>query len=149
MVHFIASLFIILSFVDCAHAEASNAQCEPSYMVAPTYPSPAYRARVSGNTTIEVQVASSGTVESIIKYAGEVIFRQSSEQAAKAWVFQRSSEPQRHCKMSFDFKMMPHNTDSEDLTTRFIPPLEIEIRHEIAEPTVLRDPSSDPPRNRK
>ena len=149
MSRFVITLLALLSVTGYAQDQIYNQQCEPSYVVAPTYPKPAFRARVSGRATVEVKTTDSGVVDSIISYDGDIIFRQSSEEAAKAWMFQRSSRSTRRCKLVFVFTMMPRNTRPEDLATRFTPPFQVEIRHETAEPMVLSDPAPDSPKKRK
>jgi hypothetical protein len=143
------ALFVMLVSAGIAQNQVSDPQCVTFYTVAPTYPKPAYRARVSGRTTVEVKVVDSGAVDSVAHFDGDIIFKQSSEEAAKAWMFQRSSQPNRRCKLIFVFTMMPSGTRAEDLTTRFTPPFQVEIRHEISEPTVLSDPAPDSPQKRK
>ena len=146
MREFVMAFITLLCGVSVAQGQILNAKCEPSYVVAPRYPILAFQARVSGRVTVEVDVADSGAVDSIVRFDGDKIFQKASEEAAKAWRFQPSRKQNRRCTLIFVYVIMPKNTPSEDLTTRFVPPLQVEIRRETAEPTVLVDPAPDPPK---
>jgi TonB family protein len=148
MRRFVIALFTLLCGAGFAQDQIPNTKWEPSYVVAPRYPKLAFQARVSGRATVEVKVADSGAVDTIIRFDGDKIFQKSSEEAAKAWMFQPSSHPNRKCKLIFVYTIMPRNAPPEDLTTRFTPPFQVEIRRETTEPTVLVDPAPDPPKRK-
>ncbi len=142
------ALITLLCGAGLSQDQMSNMKWEPSYVVAPQYPKLAFQARVSGRATVEVQIAASGAVDSIVQFDGDKIFQKTSVAAARAWVFQPSSTPNRRYKLVFVYSMMPKNTGPADLTTRFMPPFAVEIRREVPEATVLVDPAPDPPKMR-
>jgi len=125
-----------------AHGE----DCGPVYVNAPRYPLLAFQARVSGRVQIEMEVQANGSIGGIGRFDGDKIFRVASESAVRAWKFQPGSE--RKCVATIVFKIMPVGTSPEELTTRFEPPLLVEVRRETAEPTVLVDPAPVPARRK-
>lgn len=121
-----------------AHAE----DCGPVYVSAPRYPFLAFQARVSGRVQIEMEVRANGSIGGLGRFDGDKIFRGASEAAARVWKFQPGSD--RKCVATIVYKIMPVGTPPEELTTRFEPPLLVEVRREMAEPTVLVDPAPVP-----
>lgn len=115
--------------------------CQPRYVAAPRYPVLAFQARVSGQVSVELSVRSDGMVDSL-RYEGDKIFRSASETAGKLWRFPPGEE--RRCSAVMVYRIMPRGTSLDELTTRFEPPLTVEVRRETAEPTVLIDPAPVP-----
>lgn len=118
-----------------AHGE----DCGPAYVSAPRYPLLAFQARVSGRVEIEMEVRANGSIGGFSRFDGDNIFRAASESAARVWKFQPGSD--RKCVATIVYRIMPVGTPPEELTTRFEPPLLVEVRRETAEPTVLVDPA--------
>lgn len=121
---------------------ANGEDCGPTYVSAPRYPLLAFQARVSGRVKIEMEVRANGSIGGLGRFDGDKIFRAASEAAARTWKFQPGSD--RKCVAMIVYKIMPIGTPPEELTTRFEPPLLVEVRRETAEPTVLVDPASVP-----
>jgi TonB family protein len=115
--------------------------CQPKYVAAPRYPVLAFQARVSGEVRVELTVRPDGVVDSL-RYEGDKIFRAASETAGKSWKFSPGEE--RRCSAVMVYRIMPRGTSLDELTTRFEPPLTVEVRRETAEPTVLIDPAPAP-----
>lgn len=115
--------------------------CQPRYVAAPRYPVLAFQARVSGQVSVELSVRPDGVVDSL-RYEGDKIFRSASETAGRSWRFPPGEE--RKCSAVMVYRIMPHGTSLDELTTRFQPPLTVEVRRETAEPTVLIDPAPVP-----
>ena len=128
---------------------ALGQDCGPSLVVAPQYPLLAFQARVSGHVQVDVEVRSDGTVVGLSRSEGDKIFRGASEDAARAWRFQPGSSRDRKCTLTMVYRIMPKGASPQELTTRFSPPLLVEVRRETAEPAVLVDPAPDPPKRRK
>jgi TonB family protein len=127
---------------------AHGQDCGPSRVVAPRYPLLAFQARVSGRVQIEVENRNDGTVVGLGRFDGDKILRAASEEAARAWKFQPGSSPNRKCTVTMVYKIMPKGVSPQELTTRFEPPLLVEVRRETAEPTVLVDPAPDLPKRK-
>lgn len=121
---------------------AYSKDCGPVYVNAPRYPLLAYQARVSGRVQIEMEVQANGSIGGIGRFDGDKIFRMATESAVRTWKFQPESE--RKCVATIVYKIMPVGTSPDELTTRFEPPLLVEVRREAAEPTVLVDPAPVP-----
>ena len=134
-------LFIVLVAMFGAML-AYGEDCGPVYVSAPRYPLLAFQARVSGRVQIEIEVRANGSIGGFSRFDGDKIFRVASESAARAWKFQPG--PDRKCVATIVYKIMPVGTPPEELTTRFEPPLRVEVRRETAEPTVLVDPAPVP-----
>jgi TonB family protein len=117
--------------------------CGPSRVVAPPYPLLAFQARVSGRVQIEIEVRNDGTVGGLSRFDGDKIFQPAYEEAARAWKF-RPGSTDRKCTVTMVYKIMPKGVSPQELTTRFEPPLLVEVRRETAEPTVLVDPAPAP-----
>ena len=122
---------------------ALGQDCAPSHVVAPRYPLLAFQARVSGRVTIEVEIRDDGSVAELGRFDGDKIFRAASEEAAWIWRFQPASSADRKCTLTMVYRIMPKGASPQELTTRFEPPLLVEVRRETAEPTVLVDPAPD------
>ena len=59
--------------------------------VAPVYPPLAKRKRVQGKVMVGLQVSADGTVSSMDFLEGNALFKPASMEAAKQWVFQKST----------------------------------------------------------
>jgi TonB family protein len=59
--------------------------------VAPVYPPLAKRKRVQGKVVLGLQVSGDGTVSGMDFLEGNALFKPASMEAAKQWVFQKSS----------------------------------------------------------
>lgn len=115
--------------------------CLPKYIAAPRYPVLAFQARVSGQVRLDLAIRSDGMVGSL-HFEGDKIFRSASESAGRAWRF--NPGPERKCSAVMVYRIMPPGSGVDELTTRFEPPLTVEVRRETAEPTVLIDPAPVP-----
>lgn len=115
--------------------------CLPKYVTAPRYPVLAFQARVSGRVRVDLSIRADGAVGSL-NFDGDKIFRAASEMAGRAWKFDPGQE--RKCLVVMVYRIMPPGTGLDELTTRFEPPLTVEVRRETAEPTVLIDPAPVP-----
>jgi hypothetical protein len=115
--------------------------CLPKYIAAPRYSVLAFQARVSGQVRLDLTIRPDGLVGSL-HFEGDKIFRSASETAGRAWKFNPGHE--RKCSAIMIYRIMPPGTALDELTTRFEPPLTVEVRRETAEPTVLIDPAPLP-----
>ena len=62
------------------------------------------------------------------------------------WKFSQGVE--RKCSAIMVYRIMAPGTGIDDLTTRFEPPLTVEVRRESAAATVLVDPAPVPPKRK-
>ncbi|MBI4749253.1 MAG: TonB family protein [Acidobacteria bacterium] len=130
--------------VQAGFQERSTEQPSVIKAVAPVFPLIAVTANVSGCVVIEVEITPSGTVTSAHIVDGHSLFRQGRvyEKVARQWRFTPADENMgiRTAKITFFFKIMPRNTPVEELTPIFLPPYQIEIRHEQPKPEVEQIP---------
>lgn len=124
---------------------ASAQDCVPKYVAAPRFPVLAFQARVSGRVRVDLSIRADGTVGSV-HFDGDKLFRAASETAGMGWKFSQGVE--RKCSAIMVYRIMAPGTGMDDLTTRFEPPLTVEVRRETAEATVLVDPAPVPPKRK-
>lgn len=110
--------------------------------VAPVYTPIAVLANVSGAVSVEVTIASDGTVRSTNALNGNKLLIHASLEAAKRWHFEPGA-PDRNAILKFSFRIMPKGTAEEDLGAMFAPLFSIEVRNTIPDQTVNYDPAAN------
>jgi TonB family protein len=120
-------------------------QPEVVMAVAPIFPPVAVASNTSGRVVIEVQVDAKGTVSMAKIVDGDALFRQGKiyEATARRWRFAAAKDGAglRTARLTFVFKIMPNNTPSAELTSVFMPPYQVEVRHKPFEPVVDKQAS--------
>ena len=134
---------ITIALLVAAFAFADD--CAPKYVAAPRFPVLAFQARVSGRIRLDLSIKQDGKVGSV-QFDGDKLFRSASEIASLTWKFSPGLE--RKCSAIMVFRIMPPGTGADELTTRFEPPLTVEVRRETAEAMVLIDPAPVPPKRK-
>ena len=83
-----------------------------------------------------------GEVTSVRAIDGHLLLRPTAEKTARRWRFvPGASIPKaRAVVLTFVFRIMPKDTSADELTTVFIPPYQVEVRHRPFEPVVDSDP---------
>jgi TonB family protein len=108
--------------------------------VAPVFPPAAIASNTSGKAVIEVQIDASGTVSSAKIVEGDPLFRQGKiyEETARRWQFAaaHNSTGMRTARLTFAFRIMSKDTAPAELTTVFMPPYQVEVRHRPFEPVI-------------
>jgi len=97
--------------------------------------------------SIEVEIDSSGNVVSA-KTVNFTLFQDRSiEEAAMKWKFERgeANNKVRKAVLKFAFRIMPDDTNVDDLGTIFNFPYEIEVRSKIIKSRIIADPVSKKP----
>ena len=130
---------LLVASVACAQ------DCAPKYVAAPRFPVLAFQARVNGRVRVDLSIRADGTVGSV-QFDGDKLFRAASETAGLGWKFTPGLE--RKCSATMVYRIMAPGTGVDELTTRFEPPLTVEVRRETAEATVLVDPAPVPPKRK-
>ncbi|MEK6409775.1 MAG: TonB family protein [Acidobacteriota bacterium] len=110
--------------------------------MAPAYPVLAVTSNTSGKVEIEVEVNAAGEVASVRTVDGHLLLRQAAENTARRWRFapDASALKARTVVLIFVFRIMQKDTGPDELTTVFMPPYQVEVRHRPFEPVVDSDP---------
>lgn len=110
--------------------------------VAPAYPVLAVASNTSGKVEVEVEVNVTGEVTSVRTIDGHLLLRQAAENTARRWRFapDAGTLKARIVVLTFVFRIMPKDTGAEELTPMFIPPYQVEVRHQPFKPVVDSDP---------
>jgi TonB family protein len=110
--------------------------------VAPAYPVLALASNTSGKVELEVEINAAGEVTSEQIIDGHLLLRQATERTARRWRFapDAGALKARTVVLTFVFRIMPKDTGAEELTPVFIPPYQVEVRHQPFEPVVDSDP---------
>jgi TonB family protein len=120
-------------------------QPEVMMAVAPIFPPAAVASNTSGKVVIEVQVDATGAVSMAKIVDGDALFRAGKiyETTARRWRFAvaKDGASLRTARITFVFKIMPKDTPPDDLTSVFIPPYQVEVRHKPFEPVVDKQTS--------
>lgn len=113
--------------------------------VAPIFPPVAVASNTSGRVVIEVKVDAEGTVSTAQIIDGDTLFRQGKifEETARRWRFAAAKDRAglRTAHLTFVFRIMSKNTPSAELTSVFMPPYQVEVRHKPFEPVVDKQAS--------
>lgn len=109
--------------------------------VAPDFPPTAVASNTSGKLVIEVQVNTTGMVTEAKVVEGHALFRAAKkfyEATARRWRFAAASEGAglRTARLTFVFKIMSKDTPPDELTSIFMPPYQVEVRHKPFEPVI-------------
>lgn len=117
--------------------------------VAPVFIAWLFKRVGTAQATIEVSVNAEGEVITAKGVGGSPNFPWgdlSFADTAKQWRFSPSEngEKVRVVKITFVQRILPKGTPSEDLTTRYIAPYEIETRHLMFEGNLDEEPSITP-----
>lgn len=103
----------------------------------------------TGDTTtvVEVTIDPSGKVRDahIVEFS---LFKDKSfEETAKRWVFAPATDTKqvRTVRLTFVLRIMPKGTVWEELTTIFVAPYQVEVRHEVFDPPINLDPLPNRP----
>ena len=109
---------------------------------APAYPVLAVASNTGGTVKLEVEINAAGEVTSVRTIDGHSLLRQTAERTARRWRFapDAGALKARTVVLTFVFRIMPMNTGAEELTPMFIPPYEVEVRHQPFKPVVDSDP---------
>lgn len=138
-------LFLTVPALWMGCVRAQQPAAEPTVMVltavAPVYTPIAVLANVSGDVSVEVTIASGGSVRSTNALNGNKLLIHASLEAAKRWHFEPGGSD-RKAVLKFSFRIMPKGTPEEDLGAMFMPPFSIEVRKTIPEQTVNHDPAA-------
>ncbi len=113
--------------------------------IAPIFPPVAVASNTSGKVVVEVQVDAAGTVTAAKIIEGDLLFRQGKiyEATAQRWRFATAKDGTslRTARLTFVFRIMPKDTLPADLTSVFMPPYQVEVRHKPFEPVVDKQSS--------
>ena len=138
-------LFLTLSALWMCSVRAQQPAAEPTARVltavAPVYTPIAVLANVGGDVSVEVTMASDGSVRTTKALNGNKLLIHASLEAAKRWHFEPGASD-RKAVLKFSFRIMPKGTPEEDLGAMFTPPFSIEVRKTIPEQTVNYDPAA-------
>jgi hypothetical protein len=138
-------LFLTLSAIWMCSVRAQQPAAEPTATVltavAPVYMPIAALANVGGDVSVEVTLASDGSVRYTNALNGNKLLIHASLEAAKRWHFEPGASD-RKAVLKFSFRIMPKGTPEEDLGAMFTPPFSIEVRKTIPEQTVNYDPAA-------
>lgn len=138
-----STAMVIATMMPIAHP---NGLCfdQPAVVsaVAPAYPVLAVASNTSGKVEIEVEVNAAGEVASVRTVDGHLLLRQAAENTARRWRFapDASALKARTVVLIFVFRIMQKDTGPDELTTVFMPPYQVEVRHRPFEPVVDSDP---------
>lgn len=112
--------------------------------VAPAYPVLAVVSNTSGTVEVQVKVNTTGEIIFARSVNGHPLLRQKAEDTAKRWRFVAvdAGTGVRLASLTFVFRIMPKETAEDDLTSTFMPPYQVEVRHKPFEPVVHSDPPS-------
>lgn len=102
----------------------------------------------SAKAMVEVKVDASGNVVSahLIESSPKLGPERTFENTAKRWQFAPAADGTdlRTAHLTFVLRILPKGTPTYELTSRFSPPYQIEVRHEVFEPYTNSDPNPDP-----
>lgn len=150
------AVIVIVSTAMVLGSPPMKATYEPPLVmsaVAPVFPPIAVAANISGTVLIEVEVNAAGGVISARGVSAHPLLRKAAENTARRWQFMpaTSDTGARAITLTFVFRIMPKETNADELTPVFTPPYQVEVRHRPAEPIVDSDPPSyvSPPRRGK
>src|SRR5882672_3336805 len=147
----LVSIVMLLPMNGALISGTQQASQQPAVVqaVASSYPRIAVTAGASGTVIVEVQVDARGTVTSVHTVGRTTVLAKAAENSAKRWIFGTTDESNntRVVRLTFLFKIMPHDTPSDELSPIFMPPYGIEVRATV--PEGIDSINRDPPMTRK
>lgn len=100
--------------------------------VAPVFPRLAAAVNASSKVTVEVKIDKAGRVISKSVLDGHPLFREAAQNAAQLWRFAPDLESDEvgSIRLTFVFSLVTDVTEAE-LTPVFIPPYQVEVKHQV------------------
>jgi TonB family protein len=139
----ITTVIFVAVTMPAVHLQSTNTHIEQPEVViavAPIFPPAAVASNTSGRVVVEVQVDAEGNVSLAKIVDGDALFRQGKiyESTARRWRFAAAKDGSglRTARLTFVFRIMPNDTPPIELTSVFMPPYQVEVRHKPFEPVV-------------
>jgi TonB family protein len=138
-------IFVAVAMPAVSLQSTSTKQPEVVMAVAPIFPPVAVASNTSGRVVVEVQINAEGNVSMAKIVDGDTLFRQGKiyESTARRWRFAaaKAGSDLRTARLTFVFRIMPNDTPPAELTSVFMPPYQVEVRHRPFEPVVDKQSS--------
>lgn len=126
---------------------AEEKRVAPVEAVAPVYPLIAAYSATSGQVRVKLTIDRTGSVTTASIVEGNKLLTAAALDAARKWRFSVPDEA-KETTVVFSFRILPKGTSESELTVRFRPPLEVEVRRMVPEATTNSDPAADPPKRK-
>ncbi|HKV27649.1 MAG TPA: TonB family protein [Candidatus Acidoferrales bacterium] len=146
----LCSTLLSLSFMVASCS--SERQVAVVQAVAPDYPRVGQLAHIAGEVTVEADVLPSGKVSNAEIVSGLALgeIRRAAVDAAKEWIFNKSSEKSRKEVLTFEFRIAQadnqQTSDTHEKRVEFFPPNKVRV---TVNSVILIDPSATVRRKRK